>query len=151
MSFQPINLKSIIHCMKYTIMSFDFKFHNLTTRFKVSHKIHTFKTKGLQNPKLIHHILIFIHVSSMEHNSTKTRQNIYHFSTYYMSFQKHIGITITIFNSFYTLLYHHQYNHYRLNPKINHPIRYHKILTHGHEHQFNTITIILSESRPIQY
>ena len=55
MSFQTINLKSTIHCKKGSITALYIKFHNLTTRFKVSHKglsyhhlrshmIHTFNT-----------------------------------------------------------------------------------------------------------
>ena len=38
MSFQPTNLKSIIHYMKYIITNFDFNVHNPTTRLKVPHK-----------------------------------------------------------------------------------------------------------------
>ena len=37
-SFQPINLNTIIPYLKDTITTFDFNIHNVTTRFKISHK-----------------------------------------------------------------------------------------------------------------
>ena len=39
--FQPTNVKSIIHYKKDSVKTFDYKVHNLTTRFKVTHKWHS--------------------------------------------------------------------------------------------------------------
>ena len=78
--------------MKDTITTYDFNIHNLTTRFKVSHKdplniiqdhmsFITFKTKRIYHSKSRRLIFTFIHAPTKGYKSTMTRNNILHFNT----------------------------------------------------------------------
>ena len=129
MSFQPINLKSIIPLIEgyhYYLTSI-FITLPLGSRFHIKGPLNIIQ----DHASLIHSRLryfnilsqditysTFIHVLRKGHKSIKTRHNILHFNSYYMSFQKRTGIDIIMYKSSYTPSYHHQYDHHRLIQSI---------------------------------
>ena len=97
MSFQIIKLKSIIHYMKDTNAVFEFNVHNLTTRFKVSHKVPlsiieghlSFIHSSLRGFIIINQEISYSHSYIYQVSDTSLPieyTTILHFSTYYISF-----------------------------------------------------------------
>ena len=124
MSFQPINLNSIIplhegYHYRPRLQHSENNLHHIHDLLNIlkglTYLSFTHEKGALSQPcQDSHNLITFTHISSKEHKSTKEDTTFFHLITYSISFFKSLRMTLTIFMSTYTLIPYHQYRHHRL-------------------------------------